>query len=472
MSHLDEGMMNALLDGELDADEQREIERHLATCAECARRMLEVREFFGEADAIIGKLEVPGSTRPVVLPGSASKHLVGPTLLPNGLPSAPEAAPVSTRLSRYRQLAWAASVVLAVGLGYFASGQHRNETESDAIRVASKSADTAHQPSAPSESPSAGAGGATDERARTDAPAASAVQTSPQSSPGASRKTPEPGSDRESSRGAVNNSPPAAQGFSAASVESGVTTRKQAERLEGTSGNVGQTADAATHAPAPTQQVPAPSGTPSQPPMSAGRTNLADLVTNGTARASGQPAERRSAPAAKPLAAETTRVQPLPVDRFAAVGTPPSEVGIVPPNTRPSSPGFFHITMDDAVRRLAGTIHLIDGMTPDRVEAASGRVVAGAEPGPEVVRIIYLDPPGREIWLDQQRFRAWATLEKTDTNDASRLGSPSLLPGDTVVSTANGGTTTVRWLDGRGFWLSLTGNIGADSVLALVKRVR
>ena len=211
MSHRDEGQMNALLDGELDAEERHEIERHLAVCAECARRMMEVREFFGEADALIGKLEVPVSTRPVMLPTSIPKHPVGPALLPDGPPAAPDAAPISTRLSRYRQVAWAASVVLAVGLGYFASGLHRNESEADATRMASTRAETAHQPSAPSESPSAGAGVA-DGRARTDAPAPSAGKLSPQASPSASPTSPEPGAGRGVARGAGTVAASAGQG--------------------------------------------------------------------------------------------------------------------------------------------------------------------------------------------------------------------------------------------------------------------
>jgi anti-sigma factor RsiW len=220
------------------------------------------------------------------------------------------------------------------------------------------------------------------------------------------------------------------------------------------------------------QQMAAPTVAAAPPPISAIQRDLADSSVNGTARASGQSEARRADSEVKPLARGYARVQPLPVDRVAAVGTPASGLGIIPPNTRPTMPGFFHITMDDAVRRLAGTIHLIDGMTPDRVEAGSGRLVHGAEPGTQVVRVIYVDPPARELWLDQQRSEAWTPRERREADDASRLGSPSLLPGDTVVSTGSGGSMTVHWLDGRGFWLSLTGNLSADSLVALVKRVR
>lgn len=40
MSHLDEGQLTCLLDGELTATERTEVEAHLATCSEC-RALLE-----------------------------------------------------------------------------------------------------------------------------------------------------------------------------------------------------------------------------------------------------------------------------------------------------------------------------------------------------------------------------------------------------------------------------------------------
>ena len=46
-----------------------------------------------------------------------------------------------------------------------------------------------------------------------------------------------------------------------------------------------------------------------------------------------------------------------------------------------------------------------------------------------------------------------------------------LMTGDTLVTTSEAGTTQVRWLD-RKFWLSLTGRAPADSLRALVERVR
>src|SRR6476620_3143779 len=59
MSHLDEGTLHALLDGELDLTEVSEIQMHLGTCAACGSRLQEVKQFLAEADRLVGALEVP-----------------------------------------------------------------------------------------------------------------------------------------------------------------------------------------------------------------------------------------------------------------------------------------------------------------------------------------------------------------------------------------------------------------------------
>ena len=53
MSHLDEGTLHALLDGELDLHEVKEIQAHIGSCAACGTRLREVKEFHGEADRIV-----------------------------------------------------------------------------------------------------------------------------------------------------------------------------------------------------------------------------------------------------------------------------------------------------------------------------------------------------------------------------------------------------------------------------------
>jgi anti-sigma factor RsiW len=59
MSHLDEGTLHALLDGELDLHEVKEIQAHIGSCAACGTRLREVKEFHGESDRLVGVLELP-----------------------------------------------------------------------------------------------------------------------------------------------------------------------------------------------------------------------------------------------------------------------------------------------------------------------------------------------------------------------------------------------------------------------------
>jgi len=72
MSHLDEGTLHALLDGELDLHEVKEIQAHIGSCAACGTRLREVKEFHGESDRLVGLLEVPAApSRRTAVPGDA-----------------------------------------------------------------------------------------------------------------------------------------------------------------------------------------------------------------------------------------------------------------------------------------------------------------------------------------------------------------------------------------------------------------
>jgi anti-sigma factor RsiW len=96
MSHPDENTIQMLLDDELDPVERAHVESHAAGCAACQARIAEARAFQHEADRLVGVLEVPA--RAAAPSAAARRHRV------------------------IRALAWAASIVAAVGLGYFGRG--------------------------------------------------------------------------------------------------------------------------------------------------------------------------------------------------------------------------------------------------------------------------------------------------------------------------------------------------------------
>ena len=98
MPHLDEGTLHALLDGEIPSAELAPIQAHLGGCADCRARLTEEQDLLAESDRLIEVLELPEAA-PAVVPVRKAPRRVWPT-----------------------RLAWAATVVLAAGLGYSARG--------------------------------------------------------------------------------------------------------------------------------------------------------------------------------------------------------------------------------------------------------------------------------------------------------------------------------------------------------------
>lgn len=97
MPHLDDGTLESLLDGELDAAERARVETHVASCSACAARVTEARAFQSEADRLVEVLAVPS------LPARSRGTSPG-------------------RRTLVRTLAWAASILLAVAVGYWGRG--------------------------------------------------------------------------------------------------------------------------------------------------------------------------------------------------------------------------------------------------------------------------------------------------------------------------------------------------------------
>src|SRR5258705_1530665 len=100
MPHVDEGTLHAYLDGELPSAERKTLETHLAECASCRTQLAEERALLERASALLG------ATRPVERPVPPFEQL---------RPRAPKRSPSRVRTP----VAWAASIALALGLGYY-----------------------------------------------------------------------------------------------------------------------------------------------------------------------------------------------------------------------------------------------------------------------------------------------------------------------------------------------------------------
>jgi len=100
MRHPDDGTLMALADGEIPSRELAPLTTHLDGCAECRERLANARALAGEAGHLVEALDDDTA------PGRRG--------------DAPPRPP--SRLPLYRNLAWAASVLLAATLGYWSRG--------------------------------------------------------------------------------------------------------------------------------------------------------------------------------------------------------------------------------------------------------------------------------------------------------------------------------------------------------------
>jgi hypothetical protein len=136
MSHIDEGRLAAYLDGELPAGsgELVEIELHVAACADCRKLLEEALKHRNRARSIL-RSGAPSATE--VPAFDEILRRAGKNAATGG---------VGHERSRLASLAWAATIVLAVGVGWYVARNRTAVNQSVAIR------ETDHQtPAAPAE---------------------------------------------------------------------------------------------------------------------------------------------------------------------------------------------------------------------------------------------------------------------------------------------------------------------------------
>ncbi len=334
MSHPDEGTIQALLDGELDAEQRSRIELHVSACAACAARLAEAREFQREADRLVEMVVVPPES--VLRRGRRRQTVV-------------------------RTLAWAASIVVAVAAGYWGRGT----TVSPPVELQESDRPT------------------------------QAVATTPPATTMAPPAVPAPapaiGKDADAGAAAK--------------------TRRSVEPLAGASPDAGRAASGEARDAAPVPE-----------------TKVADRVA-----------------AAPPAAAEREALDAR-ANQAAANENRLADEAVTP---------WRVASMEEAVRVLGGQIRLIDGFTPNRIEVGPGTAVAGADPGLQVVRVVYA---GGMVVLDEQR--------------------PAPAPGarkEAVASGASGAfaqRAAPAWEQRGDIRFVVTGSVSVDSLRALGARVR
>ncbi len=114
MQHLDEGTLQTWLDREragLDPSELAAIQSHLTTCDECAKRLEELEALDGRAHALLG------------VGAQASDPATPP--FEDVVQRARGTKNRQRALSRIRSMAWAASIVLALGVGWMTNDIYR-----------------------------------------------------------------------------------------------------------------------------------------------------------------------------------------------------------------------------------------------------------------------------------------------------------------------------------------------------------
>ncbi len=122
MSHVDEAQLSRFFDGELESEEASLVQRHLDSCDACQTLAKKERRVRERAAAILADASPQGVTMPpfAELQARATR---------------PQSGRKIAQHASWKPLAWAATVVLAVALGWYVRGQ---PAVSDGARTASE----------------------------------------------------------------------------------------------------------------------------------------------------------------------------------------------------------------------------------------------------------------------------------------------------------------------------------------------
>jgi len=111
MSHVDEGTLHAYLDGELPSGDRAALEAHVAQCATCRAALTDERALRDRASAVLGR------ARPLERPAPPFEQI--------------RRTPARLRWRVRMPFAWAASIALALGIGYLLRSPNQSVVASD-----------------------------------------------------------------------------------------------------------------------------------------------------------------------------------------------------------------------------------------------------------------------------------------------------------------------------------------------------
>jgi hypothetical protein len=398
----------------------------------CGSRLQEVKQVLAEADRLVGTVEVPTQAPPQQRPVSRPSP---PPLSQPRDPGIWDEAPVllvpdpidgsAWRRRWLRGLGIAATIAVVVAGGRFISDAlkpgHPVLSDRD-LTTATPAVPPAVASSEETRKPQPAI--ASRERARVPQPRTPASTTMAKTAPAGSARVLDSADELKDSGAGTGED-------SIASDSS-----ELASQLADTAAVAGVIAGAASDS---TSQRARTDSASTRQSTATNRPNPDDLATRAAAAAALAELDRqRRRERANAATAALPPARPEPV---AAESAPAPRA----PTLEERSQIYLRIGLDEAVRQLGGPAHVIEGMTPQFIGLVRGQQVPGASPRRPVVRVVYLDPRGRMILLDQQRL------------------DPTQAPGAT--------SGNLRWVIGD-VMLYLRGEPSQDVLRSLQARVR
>ena len=469
MLHPEDSILHAYLDGECSDSELAEVEEHLHSCTECGARLEEAKGLGLEVGSLLGELE----PAPIQAPSwqeleqlAAERQRATLQAVEQESGDSAAVAPASL-FWRMPSLAWAASLVIAFGLGWMVSSDWSGlALEPEAVSM--------RDLQAPPEMPATAAEELDAEEGKFEPSRDELRANSPAAGPGQDQ----PGRDQDA-EGLVAADELARTTAGEGKVVGQVAGREEEVPLRSPAPEPQAAAQPPTESPVdPATVVGAVSKDESdaarrraempevvaaqafaarkKPDTSGARAQQAVPVTTAApeARQRSVVAEAEPEVALEETIAAGTGGYRAFLDNFAAPVTDEEPRAV-------SAVGFVSVSPESAEAWLGVPLRILPELTLLRVEVGPGSVVDTAIAGRPLVALFYEDAAGQRVTLIQQHSAGPASggdvLRRSDAAPA------------TIVTPS--GLLAYRWRD-LDYHLTLIGELSSDALRALADRVR